>query len=346
MLFIENNNVAISLLSSYNLYVDSTTKTIIGDEAKIVTHIESNQEFYAIKTKKFKFSPKKQGSIKDYYLSKRQKSKWERIIEYPGNKSFMWPIDVVSFLQTNECYMIYKFVPQSHFDSIATLSKDSSFLGFENPRIRKIVMNFIDAYISINNNFLYFGLDDDDIFVNASDDSLLLPVYDSILSDADLNFGFLMKDYFSEVIDPYAFENRKISPISIEEDIYQFDKKSEMFAFSSIIFRLLIGLYPYEGPYLTGYANNLFTEENMEWILKYVNNPVFIFDEEDKSNSITDYNANEVHVKRWEKLPSELQIMFSQTFKEENVMRNNQNYKPYGIHDWEKAMKSFFENIH
>ena len=189
-------------------------------------------------------------------------------------------------------------------------------------------MDLINSFESIEDKkYLYFGIDDDELFVNQNNNSLLIPINEEISVDKNEEIPFTEDDFFSEVVDPYHFANRKKN--SQGKDIYTYDLISENYAFVSMLFRLLIGLYPYEGPTMDEYEYNLSSSENRDWIYKYIQNPVFIFDNYDKSNSIEMYNKNRIHLKRWSQLSEKLRKMFTASLVHDNVMRlTNIMYSP------------------
>ena len=215
-------------------------------------------------------------------------------------------------------------------------------MGIENPHIRAITLNFIRAFESIDEKgYLFFGIDDDEIFANTNNNSLLIPINENLSIDKDSEIPFVEEEYFSEVVDPYHYANR--SKNDQGKEIYVYDSLSENYAFVSMLFRLLIGLYPYEGPMMDEYEYNLDSAENKDWIFKYIQTPVFIFDREDKSNSIEMYNKNRVHRERWSQLTERLREMFSNSLVQANVMRINKFI--YSPKEWRLAVEEAFRNF-
>ena len=337
MSFIDASKAGESLISDYNIYVDTgiTKETETKDIARIITHINSQEDYLAVR-------------MNDDFIGKLDKNtvqnKWKQLIEKPIFDYFRWPVDVIT-LDYNY-YLVYDIIPTAHLKSVAEQSFDKNFLGIENNKIRTIVLNYIDAFLRMSEKgYLYFGFDDDNIYTDLDNGSILIPVYNSIYVDNSVKVSFRMKDYFSEVVDPYSYENRQISNEDTLEDVYTYDKRSESYAFVSILFRLLIGLYPYEGPTMAEYSNNQFSEDNREWIYNYVNNPVFIFDDNDQSNSVKNSNRFKPFVRRWDMLSNQLQTMFKMTFSEKSVFRENDNFKPYPIVQWKHEIENLFSGI-
>lgn len=108
-----------------------------------------------------------------------------------------------------------------------------------------------------------------------------------------------------------------------------------------MIFRLMIGIYPFEGPGLSGYDYNAQSADNLSWINYYLQNPVFVFSSMNKSNSIEMFNKNEIHRRRWNSIGDELRKMFSDLF--EDAMRNEDSTNYYSAECWYRALQQAFD---
>lgn len=333
--YIDPEKVYISLLSGYNTYFDTEdyAETITGEKAKVLQHTKSKELYYATP-----ISTPANLINNEWFINK-----WRKLIEYPCDSSLLWPVDFIrKDLGLPQSYLVYEFCPCSQYNSISELSKNKDYLGIENPHIRAITLNFIRAFESIDEKgYLFFGIDDDEIFANTNNNSLLIPINENLSIDKDSEIPFVEEEFFSEVVDPYHYATRSKNDQGKEICVY--DSLSENYAFVSMIFRLLIGLYPYEGPMMDEYEYNLDSAENKDWIFKYIQTPVFIFDREDKSNSIEMYNKNRVHRERWSQLTERLREMFSNSLVQANVMRINKFI--YSPKEWRLAVEEAFKNF-
>lgn len=88
-----------------------------------------------------------------------------------------------------------------------------------------------------------------------------------------------------------------------------------MYSFQSLLFKLLIGIYPFEGEELTGYERNGTMTDLNGWIMEYLRNVYFIFDDESNRNHIGIMGADIPRVKRWESLTPNLKICLNKSFK-------------------------------
>ena len=131
-----------------------------------------------------------------------------------------------------------------------------------------------------------------------------------------------------EYTDPYAFSHDKV-----------YDRRSEMFAMVSLMFRLLIGRCPYEGAEMDAFVK----DTNYEvWISEYLSRPYFMFDKNDTRNMIGHLGAMEkICIKRWNSLTPRLREMFRRTLSEENVMRLNIEPVIYSPVEWRSALEEF-----
>ena len=334
--FMNLDDTFISILSGYNTYIDTgeLAKTIIYDSAIVVQHLHSKELYYAVPIT----------TPKDFFNNTWFQDKWKKIIEYPSKDSFIWPVDLM-FKSTDvpQCYLVYEFSSTLNYKSVSDLSINHNFLGLENKHIQCIALKFINAYLNIEkNNYMFFGLDDNRIYVNTENDSILIPIKEEIAIDRNSEIYFTPEDYISEVIDPYAYINRNINRGNA--DIYKYDVFSERYAFLSVLFKLLMGLYPYEGPFMDEYEYNLESNENQDWIFRYLQNPVFIFDMNDKSNSIESYNKNAIHRNRWNSLSEKLKTMFTDSLVQDNVLRKK-TVVAYSAEEWYSELESFFNNF-
>ena len=331
--YLDSEQVFISLLSGYNTYTDTgdTAATITGETQKVIRHNRTRELYFAVPIS----TPK--NLIKNTWFI----DKWRRLIEHPCNSCFIWPVDFIRKEVTlPESYLVYEFKPRHNYKSLAALSKEGGFLGVENPELRSFALSFAGAYESVcDRDYLLFGIDDDSLFVDLDNYSLLIQMNEDMTIGRKSEITFTEDTYFSEVLDPFRYERRQRNKSGAE--VYSYDMISESYAFVSILFRLLIGLYPYEGPGMDEYEYHISSSDNKDWIYRYVQNPVFIFDENDKSNSIDMYKKNEINTERWSRLGPELRRMFTETLVHDNVMRTGR-VAYYSAAQWKAALENSF----
>lgn len=311
--FIDTDKVYISFLSSYNLYIDSGKwfETVSKNQAIHVTHINSGDECYLVKL--------------DIASFQTEHRRWSDIILKPANSSFFWPIDIVC---ADSYYLVFPSTTKPSVVSLKTAVDNSGFSGLESKHVKTIIFNVLEAFDSLHSHeYQYYTWSNDRIFVNERDYSLLIAFSDIVTKGFDAKVKISKRKYLSEYTDPYSYTN---------EDSY--DCYSEMYALASIIFKLLIGRYPYEGSLMDGVPKESDNEYQF-WLERYVSHPIFIFDKEDKRNSIGDFGHEIIFLKRWESLTDKMREMFCSIFSEKNIMRTNGSHISYTPDEWIDEIK-------
>lgn len=176
-----------------------------------------------------------------------------------------------------------------------------------------LAKNLLNAWCSLDEaRYLYHEFSFNNMFSNMDNKAML-------------DFSFSVQEYNS-VSDGKQVPMNRINPDYA--DVYYFQRKSsEMdavsnyFSMTVILFRLLVGLLPYQGRLLEG-VHNITKQEHSEWIKKYHQNPFFIFDEKEDVNRISSTTAySEQYEKRWERLSPTARAMFAEVFDSDNALR-------------------------
>lgn len=94
------------------------------------------------------------------------------------------------------------------------------------------------------------------------------------------------------------------------------DHNSDKFSFAVFVYRLLVGGYPFEGPYTEEYCvkNNILPDDAKKVI--FGSHAVFVWNPHDRKNSIENVNDPQIQgqVSYWKKLPDSVKDMFISTF--------------------------------
>ncbi len=323
-----------SLLYPDRLYagIDQTLNTLLSERTLQIQNIHTQQNYMAMR-----INTPLNALTNDFF-----KSKWRLSIENPNFQHFVWPVDLVMLNSPKPiCCLVFKIVPSKGFHSLSEISQRPHTLGLENELARKIALGLIEAQHFIEEKkYLFFGIDDDNIMVRDGGDELLILTHEFLLPDNQLEIYFTEKEYFSELLDPFHYHNAE--SIANGRNIYKFDALSEYIAFLSLLFRLLIGIYPFEGPYMAEYEYNTSSADNVNWITRYLQNPVFVFDLQDKSNSLTMLNKYQINCERWDKLGNNLQTMFLDTFGSDGIVRRVDTEHRYTAQEWQHAIEELF----
>nr|WP_296167842.1 hypothetical protein [uncultured Ruminococcus sp.] len=326
--FVRADNVYMSMISGYSLYVDSgeSSETISHNHAIHVTQINSEEECYLVKL-----------NIAHHSFCLND---WIDVILKPANKSFFWPIDIV--IKNDDYYLVFlrKFIPE--IKSICDFSIEENFLGLEQKHIKKLTSNFLLACNSLyKHSFLFHIWNERRIYVNKKDYSLLIAFSDFTSKGFDKKEHLNNNEYMSENIDPYAFTGECL-----------YDYYSEMYSIASILFKLLIGRYPYEGSLMdgipkcsdSGCINSWDIDKDNDfkyWVNQYVSHPIFIFDNCDDRNAIGRLAHEKICLQRWDSLTERVKNMFCSVFSEGNVLRTNNNLISYSPMEWFEEIQKF-----
>lgn len=316
LLYKSSNNYISSVLYNLNYYLPTGEKidTVSQTDADLIQHIKSGEEFYLVNA--------------STELINQKTSTLYRMMAFPADKSFFWPVDLVEITkERNELSLVFPCRYETKRIALSELSKNNDFLGVEKKYIKQITLNIINAFESLyKNEYLYYIWDDNIIYVNEKDYSILLPFSDKISYGLDSKRTLLLSEYHTEFIDPYVFKHKT-----------SYDFHSEMYVLSSLLFRLLIGRFPFEGSLMDGITKDT-DFEFQQWVQKYTSQPVFIFDKNDKRNALGTFSDEEIFINRWKMLTDEIRSMFMTFFEESNIMRKNDRIVSYLPNEWRVAI--------
>ena len=274
-----------------------------------------------------------------YLKDLKNHKKTENINIYSDNEEKI-KLDIV--IKNDDYYLVFlrKFIPE--IKSICDFSIEENFLGLEQKHIKKLTSNFLLACNSLyKHSFLFHIWNERSIYVNKKDYSLLIAFSDFTSKGFDKKEHLNNNEYMSENIDPYAFTGECL-----------YDYYSEMYSIASILFKLLIGRYPYEGSLMdgipkcsdSGCINSWDIDKDNDfkyWVNQYVSHPIFIFDNCDDRNAIGRLAHEKICLQRWDSLTERVKNMFCSVFSEGNVLRTNNNLISYSPMEWFEEIQKF-----
>lgn len=331
-MFIDSDNVYISVFSGYNIYecLNNISRTFEGKEAINVKHLVNGEEYYLIKS--------------SYMYTKAMIEEFYKVVKRPIKKNMIWPIDLA--VNNDTFYLVYPVKFYSKLTNMDMFNNEESFFGFEKAHGKMIIERVLNLFIDIlNHKYLYHIWSERVFYINDKKDDIIV-VFSDLLSCGIDSITYLDKGkYICECYDPYLNKTGKPA-----------DYYSELFAMNSLLFKLLIGIYPFEGKKLdgipkyeesieinkdSGYRDLIHDEDYIFWINKYLDNPIFIFDAEDKRNCIGRLDEEKDYLKRWNSLSDNTKKMFQETFSYSNVMREKENIVANTPQMWKDALKDF-----
>ncbi|MGN1139243.1 MAG: hypothetical protein ACI4RM_07325 [Ruminococcus sp.] len=343
---VDMNNILMSIISTFNIYINTgeTIDTISRGRALKIRHINTGEYYYCVKLEK---------PNTDYSLDN-----WRDIIWHPADKNFLWPIDIINVLDKSSMkisyYLVYPFVVIPSTVTLESIMSNDSIIGLEKPKVKNLVRNICTSfdsfyskgnqrqedkkdnlYNSEPNHYLYVAWNEKNILIDSNENPYM--VFNNIMNSVERDYTtgqpYIKADKYtgdlSEYYDPYIFANKG-----------DYTVQSELYALAAMIFKLLIGKYPYEGGLMDGVSRSSQTEKK-HWYNMYLSHPVFIFDSNDKRNAIGDFKHEQIYTDRWNSLTPELRSLFENVFNENNVMRRNDTVNAYSPRIWLNALNQF-----
>ena len=315
-LFYDAKKFLVSKTCSDNIYIDSgrakTFNNMFGQETlPLVKHFKSEEKFLLCPTA---------------WLDKKRTAFYLNAIEKPMYHGFVWPIDMVN---ADGLIFKQKIGNESTYHSLWSYTKDN-FVGFEDKRVKTIIFNFLSNLQNFfDNGYVYRYWDERNIYFGDRSNEVIFQ-FNNHISRKNNTITLSKRDYYTELTDPYMYYH---------EGSYDF--YSDVYSFQSLLFKLLIGIYPFEGEGMTGYERNGTQTELDGWIMEYLRNVYFIFDDESSRNHIGIMGVDVPRVKRWESLTPNLRRMFNDVFSRSNVLRENNDIIFYTPLQWIQELQKF-----
>lgn len=268
---------------------------------------------------------------------KELEEKWRFFIENPSDiKNVIWPIDVVRLKE--KLGLVYRLRVFPKLTTFKELLYDTPIecekLNWSRLEIRVLIKKMLMAFNRLHKDgYIYHSFLLDKMFYDERtqdvilDFSLAMGMHhndNSYVEDVNASFVGI------EFLPPWISINKR-DRLALLDDYY---------SISAILFRLMVGRMPYQGENMVGYGDimdkNRDNDENEHWHMfeHYYEKPVFIFDPDDKSNSIRTMAFDELFIERWNALPEKVQSMFIRTFSQKNIKEDYANKVLFSPQEW------------
>lgn len=272
--------------------------------------------------------------MKKYPRGRRSLQHYESLIlSQPLSHNFLWPVDMIRCMDqasydTNgdiEVLFPYDEYPylingRDRFHSITDWS-------WKNKEIQTIAVNIVACLYELNQSgYLYGGLHLCKIFFTEDN----YPIFDfsnSIFSNKEIREGdcdILLSDYTEESNCPII---DFAEPALMQGKIKKFDIETQNYSLCALLFYILFGRYAYDGRLLTGASDDTIKKHYAKF-MRYHQLPIFIFDPENKENSLGTFDDELELVKNWEDCPKQLKSVFIKTLERESAERNKKVENP------------------
>lgn len=281
---------------------------------------------------------------------------------FARDEHFLWPDDIINVMDfealRSSFFAVYREDNNYYINdmkSVHELALEKK-LGFENVGVRSVALELLDAmdklyrygmlYVDWNDrNFIFrkrMFRSGYEVKLRFNEKMLMLSneeQYDPYVFDADKPFRTAtlyippgrMTPEKNEYIEPF-YLNRWNGKSS-------YHLRCDLYSLAVLMFRLLIGRFPFEGSLMDGIPRNI-----DQWIIRYFQNALFIFDEKDASNSIGDFSHEKIIVTRWNSLTDELRRMFLTVFDQDYLYRRSKSIHDNVVYlpsEWKDALIKF-----
>ena len=217
------------------------------------------------------------------------------------SEAFLWPEQLTKFVDGETFGYIMKIYPKGY----------ESFSKFLLARVHfktaaamvDAALNMVAAFKSLHSKgYNYQDLNDGNFSINPNDGKVLICDNDNVVGHGKYS-GILGKA-------------RYMAPEIVRGD-KQPDKSTDRFSLAVVLFMLLVGYHPLEGQ-----KTNFPALTNKYEVRIYGTEPLFIFDEKDKSNA-PHPAIHQYAPKMWAFFPSFVKKTFQQAFSQESLLHGS-----------------------
>lgn len=263
---------------------------------------------------------------------------WRHVVEYPADiTSFLWPLDIVRYYDGKDqrLGMVFrhrnfpKMLPIRYF-----LYQDDG-LDWRREPVQKFVRNFLQAMVRLHKSgYAYLNFNMEHILYDPKTMDLLFDFTSSVMP-VDLRHVRRSREVpFTEM----ALEF--LPPWLALDQPNQMDLVCEYYSIAAMLFRVMVGRMPYQGRLMDGHGNMMNLQMDTDAIVHrrmfevYLQHPRFIFDPEEKENTIGLFENEKKYKERWRALPEAVQAMFQRVLSQKNVQASNWERKYYSAETW------------
>ena len=264
----------------------------------------------------------------------------------PIGNFFVWPVDIVD-LQNNPILTkkgnIGLVFEKKAFPKLETLKSfvwDEKSIGIENTKAVKLAVNLLKQLSQLESDgYVYNSFDLEKVAYNPENLDVYLRFslsnttkYDDVFEKSLMLKNDICIDYLPHW-NKTGFQDRYVSA------------NQHNFSVAVLLFKMLIGRMPYQGRMFDGHGDILIAQRDndpamhFESMKYYLELNTFIFDKENRENSIGTFHKEELQANRWESLDKNLQRMFYETF-----VNSNGDNKLYTVDEWLYALNTAVTN--
>ena len=294
--------------------------------------------------------------VKTIRRSEKEKQYQRAVFQPTGVENVFWPVDLLKISDTavqapwmesafgiaedeeytgQEEWMIALFPCRNYGVSKTVQDELSQFhkINWREQRIRSLILRILEGFQKLNEQGC-LCLDLDFAHLYLRDDGSIFFSYSDLLIAQNKAQRWGREGTLKKGEYPVEFAE----PALVQGQYIPADLRMQNYGLAAMLFYLMIGRYPYDGPLMAGITDT----NEIEHIHKfevYHKNPVFIFDEQDTSNHLGEFAADGRVMELWEELPATVRILFQKALGKTSALRTvpDQNASPK---EWLDCLKS------
>ena len=259
----------------------------------------------------------------------------------PKTNGIIWPIDVVAlkgtcYEETGNIGLIFQQKAYPKLNKFKDLIYYPNMLDWRDNKIKRLALNITKVFVEIERaEYLFHAFDIDNFYFNQSDMDVLIN-YSISINEKKRPQNFIdVKDIRRDFLPPW-----------IERDgMYECtDEASMRYSYAALLFRILIGKLPYQGRLSDDIGKLMLEDMDNDRVVHdlmidaYMKNSIFLFDENDYSNSIGTNDDEMLYIERWNTLNAQIKSMFLKTFSKNNLLERSF----YSIENWHDVLVQAF----
>ena len=240
---------------------------------------------------------------------------------YYVEHTFGLPTDEIKNHTAGDTVLLFPYKNYGIAKTAADELKEVKKISWKEPRIRELLFRIPEAFRKLNEAG-YLNMDFDFSHLYIRDDKSIMFEYTNLMmplkaTPAQGREALCRGEY------PYEFAE----PALVQGTLKLPDLDMQNYSLTAMLFYLMIGRMPYDGPLLLGLTDNNEVEHEHRYEV-YHKTPVFIFDPQDSSNHLGEFAADQKVIDLWEELPEQIRELFTQTLTQQNALRKREVSNP------------------
>lgn len=206
--------------------------------------------------------------------------------------------------------LLFDYHAYLNLHPLAPELKRDELCDWQTSGLQRIIISLLESLIDLNESgYWYLDFDMSRLWLNQEGEIVL--DFSSLIFNKDWRLKSESVGHYTAEIGVWPLE---FSPPSlVRGDAVYYDGDVQNYSLTSLLFFLMIGRHAFHGSMLDGY-NLRSLDGRFDWLSIYHRSLPFIFDEEDRSNSIGDFGHEQVFIERWRNLPEAVKFHFMNTF--------------------------------